>query len=104
MPKVLNRHVHIVPRDAVYIGRTTPFGNPFTHHWPPYPGAVWVESRELSIELYRKWFDQLIKEDPNFVAQVEELRGKDLVCSCAPAACHGDVILAYLESTRGTPS
>jgi hypothetical protein len=27
------------------------------------------------------------------MAALPELRGKDLVCWCAPLACHGDLIL-----------
>ena len=33
-------------------------------------------------------------DQPYLMAQLTELRGCDLICFCAPAACHGDT---YLE-------
>lgn len=57
--------------------RPSKWGNPY--HVKTY-------GRERAIELYRA---MILRIDPNF----EELRGKDLVCCCKPAACHGDVLL-----------
>jgi hypothetical protein len=31
--------------------------------------------------------------DSGLVKDVDELRGRDLVCWCAPEPCHGDVLL-----------
>jgi Domain of unknown function (DUF4326) len=33
-------------------------------------------------------------------AAVDELRGTDLLCFCAPAACHGDLLLRLANATR----
>jgi hypothetical protein len=33
--------------------------------------------------------------------QVHELRGLDLVCWCAPKACHGDVLLKLANDPAG---
>lgn len=85
---VVNRHVE--PFD-VYIGRGTPFGNPY--HLKS------ERERDAAIALYRNDFLQRIQDDPSFKAQVEALRGKRLGCSCKPKRCHGDVIVAYLEGT-----
>jgi hypothetical protein len=41
------------------------------------------------IAKYRAW----IVTQPELMAALPQLRGKDLVCWCAPAACHGDVLL-----------
>ena len=77
MPKVLNKHRHGTPAGAVYIGRGSPYGNPFKigQHG----------SRDDVCERFER--DVLPTLD------VSSLRGKDLVCFCAPARCHGDAIL-----------
>ena len=31
---------------------------------------------------------------------LDELRGKDLLCFCAPAACHGDLLLRLADASR----
>lgn len=72
----------------VYIGRGSPFGNPFK-------GAA----RDACIALYQNHFEQLILTDPKFKAAVERLRGQRLGCFCKPLDCHGDVIVKYLEGT-----
>ena len=47
-------------------------------------------ARDEVIAMYERW---LRDERPDLMAALPELRGKDLVCWCAPLACHGDVIL-----------
>ncbi len=77
MPKVLNKRTDDIPSDAIYVGRPSKWGNPFRigRHG----------TREEVIEKYRL----LAIKGQNFV----ELQGKDLVCWCAPKACHADVLL-----------
>jgi len=87
--RVLNRTTDEFSSDAVYIGRPGPFGNPFI--------IGRDGDREAVIRQYRVWFDLRVKGDPKFRASVEALRGKDLVCFCSPLACHGSVIVEYLE-------
>lgn len=82
MPKVLNKRTHYVPKDAVYVGRPSKWGNPFVL------GSD--GNREEVIRLYKNY----LFENPELIAQAqEELKGKDLVCWCSPAACHADVLL-----------
>lgn len=39
-------------------------------------------------------FKERALADPEFIQKVkEELAGKDLICYCAPAPCHGDVLV-----------
>jgi hypothetical protein len=47
------------------------------------------EQRADVIAMYRRW----LQLQPDLLAALPELRGKDLVCWCAPEACHGDVLL-----------
>jgi hypothetical protein len=89
MAQKLNKHRDKLTASAVYVGRPSPFGNPF---------VIGEDgTRDEVIELYRKWFYQRIMNDPQFKADVDGLRGHDLVCWCAPKACHADVILEYLD-------
>lgn len=101
MPKVLNRHHNNQGETGIYIGRGTPYGNPYTHLGNGIGGgaggAVRVETREEAITAFCVYFNDRIEQDPIFKEQVEYLRGQNLVCSCAPLACHGDVYMEYFE-------
>lgn len=76
-PLVHNMHKKTAPEGAVYIGRGSPWGNPYVigKHG----------TREQVIELYR------VNVLPKL--GVSQLRGKHLVCFCKPLACHGDLLL-----------
>lgn len=80
-PRAHNRYKK-PPKGAVYIGRPTRWGNPF---------KVGVDGdRQAVIEKYEKW----VRDQPDLIALIKKhLKGKDLVCFCAPKACHGDVLL-----------
>lgn len=88
MTKVVNKKNQ---RFDVYIGRGSTFGNPY---------VIGKDgTREEVIEKYRKWFYKKLNND-RFRKEVELLRGKKLGCFCKPLACHGDVIVEYLENNR----
>lgn len=65
----------------VYIGRPSKWGNPFV--------IGRDGSRAEVIAKYRAW----IVAQPALMNALDELRGRDLVCWCAPLACHGDVLI-----------
>ena len=50
--------------------------------------------REEVIARYRAW----LAGQPELLAALPELRGKDLVCWCAPQPCHGDVLLELVAA------
>jgi hypothetical protein len=77
MVRVHNKHHKTAPEDAVYIGRGSPYGNPF------------IIGRHGSRDDVCDRFEA----DVLPTLDVSALRGKDLVCFCAPARCHGDAIL-----------
>lgn len=82
MPEVLNIRVDGKRKGAVYIGRPSKFGNPFV--------IGRDGDRETVIAKYRA----MVLSSPALLASVKaELAGKDLICHCAPAPCHGDVLL-----------
>jgi Domain of unknown function (DUF4326) len=56
--------------------------------------------RELVVDEYRIWFNKQVERDPIFRQMILDLRGYDLSCWCAPKPCHGDVIVAWLETQK----
>lgn len=81
MPRVLNKHVSGIPAGAVYIGRGSPWGNPFK--------IGRDGTRDEVCDRFEREILPALDLDP--------LRGKDLVCFCAPKRCHGDSILRALQ-------
>jgi hypothetical protein len=76
-----------------YIGRGTPWGNPFR------VGTQEGEfTREEAVHLFRNHFHEKLLSDPLMHQKTLGLRGDRLGCSCKPLACHGDVIVDYLNS------
>jgi hypothetical protein len=82
-PRVWNKRDPSYPAEAVYIGRPTKWGNPFVIG---HDGT-----RDVVIARYKAY---LLERSDLYVAAKTELRGKHLLCWCAPQACHGDVLLA----------
>lgn len=80
-PRVLNKRTDAITDGAVYVGRPTKWGNPFVIGRDGDRGEV--------VERYRGW----LLGSPVLMSELHELRGKDLVCWCAPEGCHGDVLL-----------
>lgn len=72
------------PKDAVYIGRGSPWGNPF---------VIGVHGNRD--EVIRRYECEVL---PNL--DLEPLRGKNLLCYCAPLRCHGDSILSALSGGK----
>lgn len=57
-------------------------------------------NRDRVISKYKRLFQRRLKEESGFAGAIERLRGKTLVCWCAPKPCHGDVIIEYLEGEK----
>jgi hypothetical protein len=70
----------------VYIGRPSPYENPFSHKDGTL-AKFRVGSRAEAIASFRAW----APKQPGFIEKVKYLRGKRLGCWCHPLACHGDV-------------
>jgi len=83
-------HVKRAPYD-VYVGRPSPFGNPFVIGRDGDRGTV--------IRKYRAW---LLAQPALVERSRRELAGKVLGCWCAPSPCHGDV-LADVANGVGAP-
>jgi hypothetical protein len=83
-----------MPPDYVYVGRAGRghdgyFGNPFM--------LSATETRERVIARFRAYANDRIAHDPIYAQRVRALRGKTLVCFCAPQPCHGDVLAELAE-------
>lgn len=83
MPKVHNKYNNTAPIGSVYIGRPSKWGNPFV-----------IGKDGTRDEVIAK-FEQYLLNNTVLLAQIDELRGKDLICFCAPQACHGDILIKY---------
>lgn len=76
----------------VYIGRPSIWGNPFSHRNGTKAEYI-VETREQAVDMYKEW----IKNKPELIEKLPELKDKVLGCWCKPLACHGDVLLELIE-------
>jgi hypothetical protein len=82
MCRILNkRRTGTVPAGAVYIGRGGKWGNPFK--------IGRDGDRATVIAKHEAW----LRSQTHLLHALDELRGKDLVCFCAPLPCHGDLLL-----------
>ena len=88
MCRVLNKHHTGVPAGAVYIGRGSKWGNPFRIGPDGDRAAV--------IAKFERW----LADQHHLLRALDELRGRDLVCFCAPLPCHGDLLLRLANATR----
>jgi hypothetical protein len=87
---VLNRY-HCDDPNAIYIGRGSPLGNPFT---------VEQHGRDRAIRFYEPWLEQqiglgiapVIDELDRIANAVLAGRDVKLKCFCKPKPCHGDHI------------
>jgi hypothetical protein len=76
-PKVHNKYQRTAPPGAVYIGRGSPWGNPFI-----------VGQHGTRDEVCDRFAEEILP-----TLDVSPLRGKHLICFCKPKRCHGDAIL-----------
>jgi hypothetical protein len=101
MPEVLNiRHLPgfsercpVIPPSAVYIGRANARYRLPASKWANPFGIKRETDREAVIAAYERW----LRLQPDLMAALHELVGRDLVCWCAPLPCHGSVLLRLLE-------
>jgi hypothetical protein len=82
-PRVWNRRDQTTPPGAVNVGRPTKWGNPF---------VIGKDgTRAQVIAKYMEWL-------PTSGLDPAELRGKHLVCWCAPLPCHADVLVVLANT------
>lgn len=80
--KVWARWDKNAPKNSIYVGRPSPFGNPFK-----------MNSEEERNEVCDK-YEKYVNSNPQLIEKIKrELKGKHLVCYCAPKRCHADTLL-----------
>lgn len=83
--------------NSVYIGRNMSFyvEGATASIWHN-PFSIKKYSREESLQLYENY----IKNNPELLSKLSELRGKELGCWCKPLACHGDILIKLLNENN----
>ncbi len=93
--KVLNKRTDKIPEDAVYVGRPSKWGNSMTMKELRrlFPKDTKEELNQKAVDWYREYIAVPFGRPAELMAEITELKGKDLVCWCAPLPCHADVLL-----------
>ena len=84
-------------RDGIYIGRAAPrlglkrsiWANPFK-----------IGPDGSRAEVIAK-YEAYLRARPELLALIPELKGKTLLCYCAPEPCHGDVLARLADESEG---
>lgn len=100
MVGVFNKHHYKnkpLPPNSIYVGRPTKWGNPFSH-LPNTLAKFRVETRDEAVKAYEDW----MQTQPDLLDSLAELSGKDLLCWCAPASCHADVLIRLANAENDT--
>jgi hypothetical protein len=72
--------------NEIYVGRPSKWGNPF---------EIGVDgTRDEVVARHRAW----LPSQPQLLADLHELRGKTLLCWCAPLACHADTLAELADA------
>ena len=88
MCRVLNKHSAVDLAGTTYIGRGSKWGNPFR--------IGRDGDRPTVIAKYERW----LADQHHLLRSLDELRGRDLVCFCAPQRCHGDLLVRLANIGR----
>ncbi len=106
MCKVWNkRDTNNIPKDAVYVGRPTIWGNAYSHKSGTLAQHK-VATVEEAVQSFERYLLDNIKITPAVLERLRtELGGKDLVCWCAPFGgidfdderqiCHAQILMRY---------
>jgi Domain of unknown function (DUF4326) len=82
-----------MPAHTVYVGRPTPWGNPFVV-------GKDVATAAEAVARYRQWLVDTAAGQALAARARRELGGKDVACWCRlDQPCHGDVLLALANAT-----
>lgn len=111
MPRVINRKEIVrggkYSYDMMVIDRTTSWGNPFiigvdgdrSNVCDAYKVWLWewlMNGKEIKYTIGARTFS-----NKWVIEHMKELKGKDLVCWCAPAECHGDYLMSLANMEYG---
>jgi hypothetical protein len=78
-----------MPKNTVYVGRPTKWGNPFRMNF------AW--ERGMVVECFEEYLNNMPKH--KLEKLIAPLRGKDLACFCPlDEPCHADVLLKFAQN------
>jgi len=102
MPKVLNKRTDKIPPDAVYVGRPSKWGNPMTIQELKrlFPDDTLEELHQRAVDWFRSYILTPSRKPKELMTTIKELKGRDLVCWCAPLPCHADILLELANDER----
>lgn len=93
-----------MPKDTVYVGRSTKWGNPFRIGSPNADDCMVCGDAAEAVGKYRSELTTFANSVNSFVGCTvteirDALRGKDLACWCPlDRPCHADVLLEIANS------
>jgi hypothetical protein len=89
------------PPGAKYVGRPSRWGNPFKVGVDgTAEECVWKYAKMLFPYVHGGTLEEFLISEANMKAIQLDLRGKDLLCFCAPdRPCHADVLLSIANDT-----
>lgn len=100
--RVVNKYKHTPTETDVYIGRGSVLGNPFTgsKDLPKTKAKYQVANREEAVAAYKDYlYQEIANDNVDFLTAINTIcelgSGEavvNLICFCAPKACHGDII------------
>lgn len=82
-------------KNGIYIGRGSPYGNPFA--------MSSTRTRDQVCDDYETYFKDQVQNNRSFKQALDSLVNKaqtsniELSCFCAPLRCHGDTIKRYID-------
>ena len=85
-----------MPEGAVYVGRGSPWGNPWSIATARKAGVTGTDKQlaALCVALFRNGMASRLPACEAIADRIGELRGKTLMCWCAAGEpCHADVLL-----------
>lgn len=94
LPRVLNQRYHELPKGAIYIGRGSPYGNPYSCSGGSR-ALYHVSTRGEALQKHKELINSLESKEMQDITNV--LKGKDLVCFCKPSNCHGDYLVEVVN-------
>ena len=87
--KVLNKKTDKIPKEAIYVGRPSKWGNPFN-----------IGNDGTRDDVIRKFRYYAVNRLERESSWLDKLKGKNLVCWCSPLPCHADILLKLANTVK----
>lgn len=94
-----------MPPGTVFVGRPTKWGNPWTVAQAREVGFTGTDAEllEMCANLFRNAMVKRLPAVAPILADIAELRGRDLACWCRlDAPCHADVLIEIANAPIAT--